>query len=105
MASKAQVYAQIIERVFFDRYDGGEEVPFEREALRDAAKELGLPVPDNLGDVVYSFRYRRELPQPIQDVAPPDKHWVIRPAGRAKYRFVASGDPRIQPNELIRPIK
>ena len=56
-------YQEIIEKVFLDRFTSGTtDVPFERAELTEAAKTLGHAVPKNLGDVVYSFRYRRELP-------------------------------------------
>ena len=52
-------YQEIIEKVFLDRFTSGTtEVPFERAELTEAAKELGHAAPKNLGDVVYSFRYR-----------------------------------------------
>ena len=52
-------YQEIIEKVFLDRFtSGATEVPFERAELTEAAKTLGHAVPKNLGDVVYSFRYR-----------------------------------------------
>jgi hypothetical protein len=99
-------YAQIIEHVFLARYSEGDtEVAFERDDLLEAADELGVARPKNIGDLVYSFRYRRALPEAVQARAPEDKYWIIRPAGAARYRFVAVAEPRILPNELIRPIK
>ena len=59
--------------VFFARYqEGGTEVPFDREDLARASRELGIPLPKNLGDVVYSFRYRVPLPESIL-VPPPQE--------------------------------
>ncbi len=53
-------YKRIIETVFLERHRvGGEEVLFDREDLRIAAHALGVPVPENLGDIVYAFRNRR----------------------------------------------
>ena len=34
------------------------EITFERDEIVRVAAELGMPLPKNLGDVVYSFRYR-----------------------------------------------
>jgi hypothetical protein len=60
-------YAQIIERIFFRHYQEGiREVPFEREELVHTAQELGINVPLNLGDIMYSFRYRQQLPDSIE---------------------------------------
>lgn len=57
--------------------------------MERTAQELGVKLPKNLGDIVYSFRYRVNLPPEIQALAPEGKAWIIRPAGRSRYRFVA----------------
>lgn len=82
-------YTLLIERIFSANYhDGAEEVDFTREQLVATANELGIELPKNIGDVVYSFRYRVDLPQSITETAPVGLHWVILPVGRAQYRFV-----------------
>lgn len=59
-------YTQIIERIFLSHYqEGAREVEFEREDLVRVADELGIVLPKNLGDVLYSFRYRSALPYTI----------------------------------------
>jgi hypothetical protein len=59
MATEAQ-YSQIIAHVFAKHYKRGEkEVVFDREEIVDAAQKLGLSRPKNVGDVVYSFRFRK----------------------------------------------
>lgn len=59
-------YQKIIERVFLDRYRPGDiEVSFLREDLIDAARQLDLPVPRNLGDILYAFRYRTDSRSPL----------------------------------------
>lgn len=106
MASKGNRYSQLLAHIFEARYRrGATSVEFSREDIEAAAEELDIKLPKNLGDVVYSFRYRNELPDAITSKAPPGKHWVIRGAGRAKYRLDAISDPRIIPNELIKPTK
>lgn len=99
-------YSKIIKRVFLDRYHSGDvEVDFIREDLVKAAKELGVPIPKNLGDLVYTFRYRRPLPKAILDTAPPDKEWSIRGAGSAAYKFRLVSINRIVPNTALMTIK
>lgn len=100
-------YAQIIERIFLAHYsNGATEVEFRREEIVEAAADLGIPLPKNLGDVVYSFRYRRALPEAINSRAPEGMHWIIRPAGSARYRFVAtSGTSKITPAEMLAEAK
>lgn len=80
-------YSRIIERIFADRYQAGATaVEFPRAAIEEVARQMGIALPKNLGDVVYSFRYRASLPVSVQQTAPPGTEWVIRPAGRAVYR-------------------
>ena len=99
-------YNRIIERVFLDRYRPGDvDVEFVREDLMDAATDLGVPVPKNLGDVIYTFRYRRPLPNAISDTAPKDKEWTIRGAGQAAYTFRLVTINRIVPNPALTTIK
>jgi hypothetical protein len=68
---------------------GAEEFTFTRDEITRHASDLGVELPKNLGDVIYSFRYRAELPASIRSLAPKGKVWVIKPAGTARYRFVA----------------
>ncbi|NOZ20166.1 MAG: endonuclease [Planctomycetes bacterium] len=84
----ANRYSQLIEAVFLKHYEKGDrEVVFERTDIVEAAKRLKVTLPKNLGDVVYSFRYRTELPREIAKEAPKGDMWVIRGAGRARYKF------------------
>jgi len=98
--SEESGYSQIIEKIFFSRFKTSmQEVDFEREDIVKIARELGISLPKNLGDVVYSFRYRKALPESIQAKAREGKMWIIRPAGRAKYTFVLVPDRPLVPNE------
>jgi len=99
-------YLQLIETIFFKYYKKGEtNVPFVREDLEKTAAELGLRLPKNLGDVVYTFRYRSKLPETITRLAPPGAEWVIRSTGQAKYVFSLSTMPRIVPNAMLSETK
>lgn len=79
-------YSQIIERIFQDHYElGAHVVAFERDEIERVARELDITLPKNLGDLIYSFRYRTALPEAIRSHAPEGHSWIIRPAGRARY--------------------
>lgn len=92
-------YSTIIEAVFDAKYEtGGSSVDFERNDLVKFAHRLGIELPKNLGDIVYSFRYRADLPSSILQKAPEGKTWIIRSVGRAKYRFVLVSDTPLMPN-------
>ena len=106
MPGKQSTYDVILEHIFFSCYvDGDRQVRFRRQDIADAAVELGLKVPLNLGDVVYSFRYRKPLPQIIVDRAPPGHSWVIMPDGIARYVFVAMAFTDIRPNQQLAETK
>jgi hypothetical protein len=71
-------YEQIIEWIFRKNYQPGEViVRFNRDELVHASSDLGFARIKNLGDIPYSFRFRRELPETIQSTAPKDAEWII----------------------------
>ena len=92
-------YAAIIEAIFLAKHEHGQrEVAFERQDIVAFASKLHISLPKNLGDLIYSFRYRTALPEGILAQAPKGETWIIRPAGRSKYRFVLAPDLEIAPN-------
>lgn len=102
----ANRYSAIIERIFFAHYQvGATEFEFEREELRTTATELQVRAPDNLGDIPYSFRYRRALPAAILKTATEGMEWIIKGIGRAKYQFKLVKLNRIIPREELVTIK
>lgn len=102
--AKANRYQALVSRIFFDRYTPGEtSFEFEREALEHVAEVLGIRLPKNLGDVIYSFRFRNPLPDDILATQPSDMEWIIEGAGRAAYRFRLVRVNRILPrSDLVR---
>ncbi|MDG4670236.1 endonuclease [Shinella sp. 838] len=97
---RGTVYQDIIEKIFLDRYSLGLTViDFERADIDAAAIAMGLPAPKNLGDLIYSLRYRTSLPQAILSTQPQGMEWIIEGAGRALYRFVLVRLNRILPRE------
>lgn len=87
-------YAAIIEEVFKRHYKkGSRSFGFDRKEFKEIAETLGIVLPDNLGDLTYSFKYRTKLPDSITRTAPEGFEWNIVGAGIAKYRF-----------DLVKPI-
>lgn len=82
-----------------------QEFEFAREDIERFGKRLKIDLPKNLGDLVYSFRYRKSLPESIQATAGEGKAWIIRGAGRSKYRFVLVLNRPIAPNEDLATTK
>jgi len=99
-------YHQLIEKVFFDSYSkGATKSPLARTALKDAAKELGIKLPDNLGDVIYSMRFRTPMPAKVLATQPKGCEWIIELMGRSKYRFRLATENRIVPNQNLAVIR
>lgn len=101
MASKSRNrYQALIEKIFFDHYSDGESaLDFTRQEIKDAATDLGVTLPDNLGDVIYSFRFRTDLPEKVVATQPEGMEWVIELAGRSHYRFSLVKINRILPRD------
>lgn len=99
-------YSKLIESIFFDKYkDGDLEVYFERPDLIKKAAELKITLPLNIGDIIYSFKYRASLPSSIISLASGGMEWVIKNVGRAKYVFKLVNQSRIIPDEMLVEIK
>ncbi|MCZ7668093.1 MAG: hypothetical protein M5U34_13315 [Chloroflexi bacterium] len=81
-------YEQIINWIFTKNYNQGDViVSFNRNELVTASDELGLARIKNLGDIPYSFRFRRQLPEGIQSTAPEGAEWIIVGMGIGEYAF------------------
>jgi len=99
-------YDKLIERVFFNHYSpDASKVSFDREEFEPVAKELGITLPKNLDDIVYSYRYRIPLPESISRLLEEGEEWIIRSVGRGQYRFAKSPIHRISPNPRLAKIK
>lgn len=85
---KPNRYSEIIAEVFRRRYKkGATRLAFERAEFAGIAEEKGIVLPKNLGDTIYSFKYRAALPEVITRTAPDGYEWIITGAGIAKYEF------------------
>lgn len=105
-SDKKNLYSKIIEWVFFEKYAGSKtHIAFERDDLLRAVEALKVERPKNLGDVVYSFRYRYDLPDSILETQPEKMEWIIEGAGSAKYLFKLVRENRILPNPNLIAIK
>lgn len=99
-------YQALVAALFFRSYKKGDIViAFTREELVATAAKLGIAVPKNLGDVLYSFRYRNPLPLEILKTQPLKQEWIIEGSGRALYEFRLVPINRIAPNENLVTIK
>jgi hypothetical protein len=95
-------YSALMASIFKSKYKKGmREVEFERVEFETFSKVLKIGIPLNLGDIVYSFRYRAALPDSIQGTAKAGECWIIRPTGRGKYKFALVADKPLTPNSMM----
>src|SRR5690606_14931163 len=52
----------------------------------------------NLGDIIYSYRFRKDLPGEITRLAPENEEWIIRLTGKGAYTFFLGPKLEIRPN-------
>jgi hypothetical protein len=90
VAKEPSRYEQILCWVFEQRHVAGDlHASWDRDDLDLAAEALGLKRVKNLGDIPYTYRFRKDIPAAISAAAPAGREWIIRGAGDAKYRFDA----------------
>lgn len=91
-------YDKIIESVFFDNFrEGDRKVTFDRNELAEACEKLNLSRVKNLGDIPYTYRFRRDLPSSISDCAPVNTEWIIIGTGTGIYEFRQASPAKISP--------
>lgn len=99
-------YERVIEWIFRKSYKPGMvRVPFFRDDLVTACEALQFERIKNLGDIPYSFRFRRELPDSIQNTVPPEMEWIIVGTGVGKYQFRLAKPGKICPHPDVKLIK
>jgi len=96
---KANRYQAILVRIFSNHHQADVNTfDFERQEIEQVADEMEIVLPKNIGDVVYSQRYRAEWPEEIKATIPKGHDWLILPAGRGRYRFkLIRGSSRVVP--------
>ncbi|WP_066379379.1 endonuclease [Anabaena sp. CA = ATCC 33047] len=103
--NKENIYNSVILEMFRKHYHPGiVSFEFTRSEMEEVGERLNLD-PKNLGDVIYSFRFRRPLPKEITDTEPQDLQWIIELAGRAVYRFRLERINKIIPTVSLMQIK
>ncbi len=91
---KTNIYSSIMLKIFKEHFSPGvDSFVFDREEISEAAGELDIPVPKNLGDVVYSFRYRNDLPKDITSAATEGRFVHIHKT-HPRYSNVPSHSPK-----------
>ena len=100
-------YDRIISAIFEAHFTvGSTSICFPGEEIEETAEKLGIPRPKNLGDVVYSYKYRKQLPDTIRMTEDEGHEWVIKSEGQSQYvfqlveRFDLHPDPGLGPTKI-----
>jgi len=107
--NKKKIYRTIICGVFSKHHRAGiDRFTFKREELFEVAQESGVSlgktekvIAKNIGDIIYTYRFRQPFPQEILDTAPEGKMWVILGKGIAVYEFRLITDPCLAPDKSL----
>jgi hypothetical protein len=103
---KLNRYQAIIADVFKRHFtEGSAGVEFSRDEFVSIAKALKIKLPKNIGDVLYSFRYRSVLPDEIRATAKSGFEWIISGKGIGHYEFKQVRIGRIVPRAELLTIK
>lgn len=103
---KLNRYQAVIADIFRRRFQkNATSVEFTREECISTAEKLKLEPIKNVGDLVYAFRYRAELPTSIRDCAKPGYEWIIKGKGIALYELKQVKISRLIPREELLTIK
>ena len=106
MGSSTNRYHALVEKIFFDGYSKKKRlIPFSREEFVSAAKALRIKLPKNIGDVIYSIRYRSSLPARVLETQPAGSEWIIEGVGRGEYAFKLVKMSRVVPRADLKTIK
>ena len=95
---KERKYSTIITAIFKQHYKKGiDSFDFKREEIETVSTRLGIKPPKNLGDLIYTYRFRQPLPKKITSTAPSGREWVILLSGIGVYKFKIVEFNRIVP--------
>lgn len=98
-SAKPNRYAQLIEDIFFRQYKVGcRTIDFTKDDLIETADKIGIKLPNNVPDVIYSYRSRGGKTEKVRKTEPKGFQWVIRGKGKGKYSFSLAKEISLEPN-------
>jgi len=105
-SQKEARYDAVVSELFRRHYKpNSKSFDFERTELLEIIQTLKLVSIKNLGDILYTYRFRREFPVSIRETATPELEWAIKLAGRGRYKFRLGPPSRIIPRPDMAAIK
>lgn len=105
-SQKEARYDAVVSELFRRHYKPkSKSFDFERTELLEIIQTLKLGSIKNLGDILYTYRFRGEFPASIRETASPGLEWAIKLAGRGRYKFRLGPPSRIIPRPDMAAIK
>ena len=105
-SQKEARYDAVVSELFRRHYKAkSDSFDFERAELLEIIQVLKLDSIKNLGDILYTYRFRREFPHSIRETATHGLEWAIKLAGRGQYKFRLGPPSRIIPRPDMAAIK
>ena len=105
-AQRETIYRTVVLGLFEKHYKGkGAPFDFAQNEYDAICKNKGVPQIGNKPDLVYQYRFRRQLPPEIEADQPTGRKWAIELAGKGKYRFALRKLKWITPTEGLVEIK
>jgi hypothetical protein len=96
-------YEEIIKNIFHEYFQPTcKKISFTREILDAFSEKYSIK---NIGDILYTYRFRRDLPNSIQETAPHPLEWLILGSGTSNYEFRLTNTSKIKPSTHHRKIK
>ncbi len=105
-SQKEARYDAVVSELFRRHYKtNSKSFDFERSELSEIIQALKLDSIKNIGDILYTYRFRREFPTGIKESATAGLEWAIKLAGRGRYKFRLGSPSRIIPRPDMAAIK
>jgi hypothetical protein len=105
-SQKEARYDAVVSELFRRHFkSGSKSFDFERIELDEIIRKLNLVSIKNIGDIIYTYRFRREFPISIRKTERSGLEWAIKLAGRGRYKFRLGSPSRIIPRSDMAAIK
>ena len=77
------------------------EFEFSRDEFEEIIDQLGIERPRNLGDIIYTFRYRKPFPSAILETQSGNLQWSLHLSGHGRYRMSLSQSAVVLPDKSL----
>ena len=96
-------YRNFIQAIFDRHHEEGEDsFDLKKTEIAKLASKFRASLPDNLEDLLSSFRFRADFPNPFARTATPNgMEWIVESRGESVYRFRLVTRTRFLPQKSL----